>query len=211
MEIAAAYDRWSHTYETNENATRDLAAKVLRRQYAAFADRDTLEIGCGTGLNTQHLVAVSRSVMAVDFSLGMLERARANIAATNVNFQQLDLQQAWSIANDAFDLVVCTLVLEHIADLTHVFQETARILRSRGEFFFCELHPFRQLMGRQAQFTDDRTGSVVRVTAYLHNVSEYVNTSLKQSFEIAQLDEWYDEGSDDRPPRLLSMRLRKRA
>ena len=210
MEIAAAYDEWSHIYETNENRTRDLAAKVLRQQYPTLANRDVLEIGCGTGLNTQHLIAVSHSVLAIDFSSGMLERARANIAAANVQFAQLDLQREWKIADSLFDLVVCTLVLEHIADLKHVFRETARVLRPGGEFFFCELHPFRQLQGQQAQFTDDRTGSVVRVTAYLHNVSEYVNTSLKQGFEIAQLDEWYDEGSDDKPPRLLSMRLRKR-
>jgi len=209
MEIAAAYDQWSHIYETNENATRDLAAKILRQQHATFVARDTLEIGCGTGLNTQHLVAVSRKVLAVDFSPGMLEKARANISATNVNFAQLDLQTVWTIARDSFDLVVCTLVLEHIADLDHVFQEAGRVLRSGGEFFFCELHPFRQLQGQQARFTDER-GDVVLVTAYLHNVSEYVNTSIKQGFAIAQLNEWYDEGIDDKPPRLLSLRLRKK-
>ncbi|HEU5236395.1 MAG TPA: class I SAM-dependent methyltransferase, partial [Pyrinomonadaceae bacterium] len=109
MEIAAAYDQWSHIYETNENATRDLAAKILRQQYPAFTARDVLEIGCGTGLNTQHLVAFSRTVLAVDFSPGMLEKARANNSATNVKFEQLDLQQVWTIADDSFDLIVCTL------------------------------------------------------------------------------------------------------
>ncbi len=209
MEIAAAYDQWSHIYETNENATRDLAAKVLRQQYPGVVARDTLEIGCGTGLNTQHLVTVSETVLAVDFSPGMLEKARANVAANNVNFAQLDLQASWTINDDSFDLIVCTLVLEHIADLDHVFQEAARVLRPGGEFFFCELHPFRQLQGRQAQFTDDK-GDVVRVTAYLHNVSEYVNTSVKQGFEIVRLDEWYDEGGDNKPPRLVSLRLKKK-
>ncbi|HKE58937.1 MAG TPA: methyltransferase domain-containing protein [Pyrinomonadaceae bacterium] len=208
MEIAAAYDEWSHSYETNENRTRDLAAKVLRQQYPTLAHRDVLEIGCGTGLNTQHLVAVSSRVLAVDFSPGMLERARANLDATNIEFAQLDLQQEWQIATSLFDLVVCTLVLEHIADLEHVFRETARVLRASGEFFFCELHPFRQLLGRQAQFTDEK-GGVVRVTAYLHNLSEYVNTSVSQGFEIIRLDEWHDEGSES-SPRLLSLRLRKR-
>ena len=31
-EITAAYDDWAQTYETMENATRDLAASALRRQ-----------------------------------------------------------------------------------------------------------------------------------------------------------------------------------
>jgi malonyl-CoA O-methyltransferase len=207
MEIAAAYDQWSNIYETNENATRDLAAKVLRQQYSTFAARDVLEIGCGTGLNTQHLAAVSANVLAVDFSPGMLEKARANVSAVNVKFAQLDLDQAWTIADSAFDLIVCTLVLEHIGDLAHVFQQAARVLRPGGEFFFCELHPYRQLQGTQAQFTDDKTGGVVRVKAYLHNVSEYVNTSIGQGFTVAQLNEWYDEGVNDKPPRLLSLGL----
>jgi ubiquinone/menaquinone biosynthesis C-methylase UbiE len=210
MEIASAYDQWSHIYETNENATRDLAAKVLRGQYPDFKDRDVLEIGCGTGLNTPHLAAVSRTILAVDFSLGMLEKARANISATNVQFEQLDLQETWAIADASFELIVCTLVLEHIADLDHVFREAERVLRSGGEFFFCELHSFRQLQGRQAQFSNQQTGEVVLVTAYLHNVSEYVNTSVRHGFEIVQLDEWHDEGNDDKPPRLLSICLRKR-
>src|SRR5215813_11136219 len=69
-EVASAYDQWACTYETVENATRDLAATVLRQYPLPMRNRDVLETGCGTGLNTTYLAQQSRSVLAVDGSAG---------------------------------------------------------------------------------------------------------------------------------------------
>ena len=210
--VASAYDQWAPTYETVENATRDLAAKVLRRQLLNLRDRDALEIGCGTGVNTRYLAQQSRNVLAVDFSAGMLEQARTNVSATNVRFVQGDIQRAWPLANAAVDLVVCTLVLVHVARLDSIFHEAARVLRPGGEFFVCELHPFRQLQGRQAQFIEASSGNLVLVPAYLHDVSDYVNASVLHGFESIRMDEWRDEQGTTRavPPRLLSLHVRMR-
>lgn len=210
-EVAAAYDEWSSTYETCANATRDLAASVLRRQLPERLDRDVLEIGCGTGLNTRYLAARSRSVLAFDFSAGMLEQARASVVAANVRFEQQDIRSAWQTATDSVDLIVCTLVLEHIEDLHPVFSEAARVLRHGGEIFVSELHPYRQLLGGQAQFPDEATGEVNYVAAYLHDVSDYVRAWLRQGFELISLDEWRDaeDAAQLKPPRLLSFRLRR--
>src|SRR5215510_14000590 len=171
-EVTSAYDQWACTYETVENATRDLAATVLRQYPLPMHDRDVLETGCGTGFNTTYLAQQSRSVLAVDGSAGMLAQARARIAAPQVQLVQCDLQYAWPLAEASVDLVVCLLVLEHIADLHMFFQEAARVLRLGGECFVCELHPFRQLQGRQAQFTEASSGKAILIPAYLHDVSE---------------------------------------
>jgi protein-L-isoaspartate O-methyltransferase len=71
-EVASAYDQWARTYEAVENATRDLAATVLRQYPLPMHNRDVLETGCGTGLNTTYLAQQSRSVLSVDGSAGML-------------------------------------------------------------------------------------------------------------------------------------------
>jgi ubiquinone/menaquinone biosynthesis C-methylase UbiE len=60
-EVASAYDQWARTYEAVENATRDLAATVLRHYPLHMHNRDVLETGCGTGLNTTYLAQQSRS------------------------------------------------------------------------------------------------------------------------------------------------------
>jgi hypothetical protein len=42
-EVTSAYDQWARTYETVENATRDLAATVLRQYPLHMHDRDVLD------------------------------------------------------------------------------------------------------------------------------------------------------------------------
>jgi len=209
-EVISAYNQWACTYETVENATRDLAAAVLRHYPLPLYDRDVLETGCGTGLNTTYLAQQSRSVLGLDGSAGMLAQARARVAAPQVQLVQCDLQHAWPLVGASVDLVVCLLVLEHIADLHMFFQEAVRVLRSGGECFVCELHPFRQLQGRQARFTEARSGQVVLIPAYLHDVSEYVNTSVQHGFAFIRMDEWRDaqDTAHTLPPRLLSLHLR---
>lgn len=212
-EVASAYNQWSHTYEAVANTTRDLAAHVLRRELPDLHDRDVLEIGCGTGVNTRYLAEQGRSVHALDFSTGMLDQARANVPAAHVHFEQQDIRQTWSLADASVDLVICTLVLEHIEHLEPAFDEAARVLRPGGEFFVCELHPFRQLQGRQAQFTSVDTGEVVLVSAYLHDVSDYVNAGLRHDFTLLRLGEWRDgeDAAKSVSPRLLTIHVRASA
>lgn len=209
-EIATAYDRWSQTYEAVENATRDLAAGVLRQYPLNLQDREILEIGCGTGLNTGYLAEGAKELIAFDLSAGMLEQARRKVTARNVRFVQGDIQLEWPFAESSADLVVCMLVLEHIAKIDHVFKEAARVLRLGGEFFVCEFHPFRQLQGRQARFTDESSSDLVFVRAFLHEISEYVNTSIQHGFQLIRLDEWRDDEADQsKLPRLVSLHARR--
>ena len=73
-----------------------------------------------------------------------------------------------------------------------------------------ELHPFRQLRGGQAQFKDAASGEVVLIPAYLHSVSDFVNTSIEVGFELMRLDEWRDASDEAKTalPRLLSVYAR---
>lgn len=209
-EIASAYDDWSRTYEAVENPTRDLAASTLRQQSLNLHNRDVLEIGCGTGLNTRYLAEHCRSVTALDFSAGMLEQARTNVSVSNVRFVQNDLRLRWNVDDRSIDLIVCTLVLEHIEDLRHTFSEAARVLRLGGEFLIYELHPFRQMRGGQAQFEDACSNTLVLIPAYLHDVSDFVNTSIECGFDLLRLEEWRDAQDKDKTalPRVLSVHVR---
>jgi len=186
-DIAAAYDGWAEMYDTNANRTRDLAAVVLRQTRLDLAGRDVLEIGCGTGSNTQWLVEQSRSVLALDFSRGMLQHAQARVRSSRVRFVQHDVRAAWPLAEASIDVVVAILVLEHIEHLQSIFAESGRMLRPGGELFLCELHPMRQLQGQQAEFIHPGTGERVRVPAFLHDTSEYVNGGLRAGFKLVHM------------------------
>ena len=208
-EVAAAYDRWAATYDIDPNRTRDLASTVLRQRDLDITGRDVIEIGCGTGNNTRWLAERAGNVLALDFSEGMLRQASARVHSPLVRFARHDIRFAWPVADASADLIIIMLVLEHIEDLEPVFAEAARALRAGGLLFLCELHPTRQMSGRQAEFTNRETGEQERIPAYLHEISEYVNTGLKAGFELAHLGEWRDSNAPrSEMPRLLSAEFR---
>jgi len=211
-EVAAAYDRWAETYDIDPNRTRELAATVLRQLNPELAGRNVTEIGCGTGHNTRWLVERASSVVALDFSEGMLRQAKARVHSPQVRFLKHDIRSAWPLADASTDLVIAMLVLEHVEEVEPVFAEAARTLRSEGELFVCELHPTRQMYGRQAEFTNRKTGECERIRAFPHDISEYVNSGLGAGLELTHMGEWRDSnGQRTDLPRLLSLKFRLNA
>src|SRR5215217_8747376 len=205
-DVAQAYDRWSRRYDDDHNATRDLDARVVRRSLLHVAGARVLELGCGTGKNTEWLAAQARELVALDFSPGMLDVARRRVRCERVRFVEHDITRSWPIEESSVDVVVGNLVLEHVRDLAPIYDEAARVLRPGGELFLCELHPYRQLRGGQAHFEDTDTNETIPVTAYQHSVSEYVNGALATGFVLRALGEHLEESAAaDAAPRLLSM------
>ena len=207
-DVAKSYDRWAASYDEDKNATRDLDAIVIRRATLALDGRDVLELGSGTGKNTMWLATHAKSVIALDFSLGMIARAHERVGSTNVKFLQHDVRETFPLPAASVDLVVANLILEHVHDLEPVFFEAARVLRPGGQMFVCELHPYRQLTGAQAQFKDPSTGQIVMVTAHVHSISEYVNGAIRAGFSVREIGEALeDDAPAATPPRLISMLL----
>ena len=147
-----AYTEWAATYDTDRNRTRDLDHTVTRTVLSGRHYRAILEIGCGTGKNTQFLAVIADRVHAIDFSEGMLAQARAKGFDAHVTFSVADLTHPWPCADQSMELIACNLVLEHIADLSFVFAEAARTLAPAGAMFISELHPSKQYLGSKATF-----------------------------------------------------------
>ena len=206
FDVAQAYDRWSRRYDDDHNATRDLDARVVRQSPLRIAGARVLELGCGTGKNSQWLATQARELVALDFSPGMLDVARRRVRAAHVRFVEHDITRPWPVEPTSMDIVVGNLVLEHVRDLRPIYTEAARVLRPGGQLFFCELHPYRQLRGGQAHFEDTETDQIIPVTAFQHSVSEYVNGALDAGFTLRTLGEHLEEDATmDAAPRLLSV------
>ena len=200
-----AYDRWAAQYDTDANDTRDLNAEVLRKQTFIEEDDAVLELGCGTGLNTEWLAAQVGTIVATDVSEEMLARARERLDSGSVTLQKLDVTESWPFGANRFDAVVATLVLEHVEVLGPVFREARRVLRDSGTFYLAELHPYRQFGGTQAHFEDEDTGETVVIDAFTHPVSEFVNAGVEAGFAVREMGEWRAKG--DEHPRLLTIRF----
>ncbi len=202
MNVQESYNQWSSSYDQDRNRTRDLDQAVTSQLLGGRPVASIVEIGCGTGKNTRLLVQLGGRVRALDFSAGMLERAREKVAAENVTFVQADLNLAWPCESHSADLVVCNLVLEHISDLCFIFGEVARVLTAKGRFLVCELHPFRQYQGTQAVFQRDE--GAVLIPAYVHHISDFLAAAGTNGLALLRLDEWWHAEDEGKPPRLVS-------
>ncbi len=206
-QVQAAYTQWAATYDTDRNLTRDLDQIVTRTVLAGRHYRAILELGCGTGKNTEFLVTIGQQVHAVDFSGGMLAQARAKGFGPTVTFSEADITQPWPCDDQSTDLITCSLVLEHIADLHWIFAEAARTLRSSGHLFVCELHPFKQYLGSKATFQRDEAR--VELPAFVHHISEFLDAAAGAGFTLASLKEWWHADDHQTPPRLVSFMFAK--
>jgi len=202
MDIQGAYNEWSRIYDTNENRTRDLDQKVTCETLAEQHFNSILELGCGTGKNTAFLVQIGNLVHALDFSQGMIEKAKEKVKAANIRFSMADLTKRWPCEDSVYDLITCNLVLEHIKNLSHIFSEAARVLQPHGRFLINELHPFKQYQGTQARF--ESNAETVEVEAFLHHISDFTNAAETHGLKLERLNEYWHAEDRDKPPRLIS-------
>lgn len=205
--VQQAYNEWAEIYDTDENPTRDLNYKAIRCESFALTGKRILELGCGTGLNTEYLAQHAGHVIGVDLSEQMLAKARQRMEAKNVEFLTADITKSWSFKDTSFDFVVANLVLEHIQDLRPIFNEVLRVLRPGGQCYLAELHPYKQLRQSQAKYVSRETGEEVLVDAFTHMISEYVNKGLEAGLTLCRLEEYQKDGEDI--PRLLTLLFEK--
>lgn len=207
MNVQDAYGSWSSTYDTDPNRTRDLDALVTRKLLGGERHRSILEIGCGTGKNTEFLAQICDELRALDLSAEMIELAREKVHAPHVTFALADLTVPWPCEDGVADLISCNLVLEHIQDLPPVFAEAARKLVRGGRLFISELHPFRQYQGTRATFT--RGGDTIEIMAHIHHISDFLEAAARQGFALLSLNEWWHEEDTGKPPRLITFMFQK--
>ena len=208
MNVQQSYDIWSAQYDTNKNKTRDLEAQALRAVLSKITFDTCLEIGCGTGKNTEWLVTRADHVTAVDLSEGMLAIARSKVASDKVLFRQADITKPWAFADKSYDLVGFSLVLEHIENLDFIFSEVSKVIAPGGYVYIGELHPFKQYSGTKARF-DTADGQQV-VTCFDHHVSDFVQAAQDHGFEVLRLREHFDDDDRTTVPRILCLLLKKR-
>jgi ubiquinone/menaquinone biosynthesis C-methylase UbiE len=203
MDNQKAYNVWSKNYDTVKNRTRDIEAFALRKSLENIKLLDILELGCGTGKNTEWLISKAKHLIGADFSVEMLDKAKAKITANNVEFRQLDLRESWKFSDNQFDLITCSLALEHIENIDFIFREANRVLRKNGKFYIGELHPFKQYAGAKARFEIEN--KVFELECFIHNISEFFDVAKSNNFDVIELKEWFDDENKTEIPRLLTM------
>ena len=120
------YDAWAHKYDIDANPTRDLDKIVTIESLSKIDFSNVLEIGCGTGKNTEWLVTRANRLVGLDFSKNMLALALEKINSDKVDFIDANINHEWPVNDNSFDLATVNLTLEHIEKLDHIFWSLCR-------------------------------------------------------------------------------------
>jgi len=81
------------------------------------------------------------------------------------------------------------------------------LLMAGGDFFICELHPFRQYQGIKANFKRDQ--GTIEIPAFVHHISEFIRAAQSNKLTIESFNEWWHEDDQDKFPRLVSFLFKK--
>ena len=126
--IANFYDFFENLY--NSKVNQELCKKVAERM---SSNDNVLECACGTGMISVHIATKCRSLVATDFSQGMLAKSRKrckkikNIRVEKANILQLEYP------NESFDKVVAANVI-HLLDQPDIaISELIRVCKKGGK------------------------------------------------------------------------------
>ena len=123
---AAVYDQ---TFGRVFNQSRESAIRGLPVRQG---DR-ILEVGVGTGMALP-LYPKHCKILGIDLSLGMLEKAQAQIQQHQLNhviLQQMDAGKM-DLLDDSFDIVMAAYVVTAVPDYRKVVSEMIRVCRPGG-------------------------------------------------------------------------------
>jgi ubiquinone/menaquinone biosynthesis C-methylase UbiE len=106
-----------------------------------------LDAGCGPGINSALLAQQGAVVHAFDVTPAMVDLALERCRGLPVEVRAGDLARPldW-LRDNTFDLVLCALALDYVAELGPVFGEFRRVTRPGGALVFSMAHPMRDWM-----------------------------------------------------------------
>ena len=135
MSSFETYDETSRHYDTTRQAVGvEIILGCLARHSERLNELRLLDAGCGTGAYAAALAGRLGRIEALDFSEGMLARARAKLAAHEragrIGFHRGSITDL-PFADAAFDAVMINQVVHHLGDAAEDF---ARLRQAAGQF-----------------------------------------------------------------------------
>lgn len=131
------------------DALEKAEVSALLKYQPAFAGRDVLDVGVGTGRTAIYLAPLAHHYVAMDYSPVMVEEVKSRMPDLQVHLA--DMRNMSAFAPGSFDFILATNnVMDAVshADRLRTLQEMRRVLRPQGVLMFsahnrCYQHALR--------------------------------------------------------------------
>jgi malonyl-CoA O-methyltransferase len=140
--ITAAFNG-AKAYQQKAVVQRQVAGRLAKRLrgFVLVDQPRILEIGCGTGFLSQHLIDIwpGARLVCTDIAPEMVARCQAQLGGERVNFQVMDGENI--PGDEKFDLIVASLVFQWFLDPLGNLQKLVKRLNPGGRLVFVTLGP----------------------------------------------------------------------
>lgn len=151
-----------------------LVVRLLEKLQPDFAGMDILDAGCGTGLIGMALKGRAGSLVGVDLSAAMLEKAAEKKIYDTLH--EGDLIRFLHRNAAAYDVLLSAATLIYFGDLHPVFEAAAKALRPGGLFIFTAFPSSQEDI------------SVTAFSCYAHSESYLHTTAETTGFRVEALE-----------------------
>jgi len=178
---------WDERMGEGNDFVERLCWPALERLLGPRPGERILDVACGNGLTSRRLAAAGARVVAIDFSVPMIERARARTpAGSAVEYRVLDATDEGALlalGERAFEGALSNMALMDMAEVAPLFRALARLLRPESRFAFSVMHPaFNSPHARLYAEAEERGRDVVM--HYGVRVDGYRSTEPARGFAI---------------------------
>ena len=139
--IAPSYDRLNHLLSMGLDRRWWRRAARSFRDVLAKPEAKVLDLCCGTGDMTAALIALrpaeGETIIGLDFSAEMLDRARSKFAGANAQWIEGDAMRL-PFPDASFDLVTAAFGFRNLTNYADGLREMARVLRPGGSLGILE-------------------------------------------------------------------------
>ena len=125
------WDLYAPVYEMAMRSDQKTYKLMYDRIPKVIKGKDVLEIATGPGMLAKHVAHAANSMIATDFSDGMIREAKKGTYPDNLTFEVSDAM-ALPYADKSFDAVIIANALHIVPDPEKVLSEINRVLKDKG-------------------------------------------------------------------------------
>ena len=125
------WDLYAPIYKRAMKADQKIYDFMYDRIPEMVKDKEVLELATGPGLLAKHIAPAAKTVLATDYSDGMIAEAKKGVYPENLRFEVTDAM-ALPYEDNSFDAVLIANALHIVPDPEKVLSEIDRVLKPGG-------------------------------------------------------------------------------